>query len=218
MHYIDDEGELAVNRTLVELTKILNSQDLTNQYFDNANEQVFEQLIKDDFEIDTRNEDVNFKSLYTDKQQKTWIDKEKGKLVLGIITYTTPQGVVKTKKITSSVDLIPIAKELGLPENASLKDIRKRIESSYSTAQKIQVNINEISPKSEAFGVFIDPRLEKATWQERQQIFREWQNNNPNGIVAYRVSYNNYNSPAEAKLGHIGNPFSKNANGPKTVQ
>ena len=156
MHYIDDEGELAVNRTLVELTKILNSQDLTNQYFDNANEQVFEQLIKDGFEIDTRNEDVNFKSLYTDKQQKTWIDKEKGKLVLGIITYTTPQGLVKTKKITSSVDLIPVAKELGLPESASLKDIREKIENSYGIAQRIQVNTNEISTKSEAFGVFID--------------------------------------------------------------
>jgi hypothetical protein len=106
------------------------------------------------------------------------------------------------------------ARNLGLPENSSFDDI-------LNAAKKVDydINMNTISPNSEAFGVFIDPRLEKANWEERQQIFRDWQAANPNGIVAYRVAgSNNYNNPAEARLGHIGNPFSKNANGPQTVQ
>ena len=67
MHFINDGGDLDINKTLIELNKILNSQDLTDQYFDNANNQVFEQLIKDDFQIETNNENVNFDSLYTEK-------------------------------------------------------------------------------------------------------------------------------------------------------
>ena len=125
MHFINDKGNISVNRTLVELNQILNSQELTDQYFDNANEQIFEQLIKDDFQVELNNENVNFDSLYTAKQKDTWFNKKNGKLVLGVITYTTPNGQVKTKQISSSSDLIPIAKELGLPESASLEDIRK---------------------------------------------------------------------------------------------
>ena len=125
MHFINDKGNISVNRTLVELNQILNSQELTDQYFDNANEQIFEQLIKDDFQVELNNEDVNFDSLYTAKQKDTWFNKKNGKLVLGVITYTTPNGQVKTKQISSGSDLIPIAKELGLPESASLEDIRK---------------------------------------------------------------------------------------------
>ena len=125
MHFINDGGDLDINKTLIELNKILNSQDLTDQYFDNANNQVFEQLIKDDFQIETNNENVNFDSLYTEKQRDTWINKQNGKLVLGIITYTTPDGKVKTRRVTSNVDLIPVAKDLGLQENATLKDIKE---------------------------------------------------------------------------------------------
>lgn len=51
------------------------------------------------------------------------------------------------------------------------------------------------------YGVIIDPNLKK-NWQA-------WQQDHPEGIVAYRVNFNEYNTPKEANAGRIGNPFSE---------
>lgn len=59
------------------------------------------------------------------------------------------------------------------------------------------------------YGVVIDSNL--------KQNYSTWQINNPNGIVAYRVNFNNYNSAEEANSGRIGNPFSENTRGKDTV-
>ena len=58
-------------------------------------------------------------------------------------------------------------------------------------------------------GVVIDPKL-KSNWST-------WQANNSDGIVAYRVNFNFYNTPEEANAGRIGNPFSENSRGATTV-
>ena len=59
-------------------------------------------------------------------------------------------------------------------------------------------------------GVVVDPQL-KANWQK-------WQEQNPEGIVAYRVNFAKYNSPEEAKAGRIGNPFSETSKDRNTVK
>ena len=71
----------------------------------------------------------------------------------------------------------------------------------YTTQQKQVQDISTISNNSASFGVKIDANL-KRNWQS-------WQQSNPDGIVAYRVNYNRYNTPEEAEAGRIGNPFSE---------
>ncbi len=68
-----------------------------------------------------------------------------------------------------------------------------------------QLDISTISNNSASFGVTIDTEL-KRNWQS-------WQQSNPNGIVAYRVNYNKYNTPEEVNAGRIGNPFSEGSFG-----
>ena len=60
------------------------------------------------------------------------------------------------------------------------------------------------------YGVTIDTNL--------KQNWRTWQNDNPDGIVAYRVNFNNYNTWEEAAAGRIGNPFSEESRGADTVE
>ena len=64
-----------------------------------------------------------------------------------------------------------------------------------------QIDISSISNKTASFGVTINTNLKK-DWEI-------WQQTNPEGIVAYRVNYNRYNTPKEAEAGRIGNPFSE---------
>lgn len=64
--------------------------------------------------------------------------------------------------------------------------------------------------KTNTHGVVIDTNL--------KTNYQEWQRNNPNGIVAYRVNFAKYNTPEEATNGRIGNPFSENLRGANTVE
>lgn len=57
----------------------------------------------------------------------------------------------------------------------------------------------DIADRTQAYGVHIDNNLIKN--------YRTWLNNNPNGIVAYRVNKNNFNTPEAVNDGIIGNPF-----------
>lgn len=59
------------------------------------------------------------------------------------------------------------------------------------------------------YGVYIDQNL--------RSNYKEWQKNNPDGIVAYRVNFNNYNTPEAVEQGIIGNPFSESVRGAGTV-
>ncbi len=69
----------------------------------------------------------------------------------------------------------------------------------------VNIDIHTISDNSASYGVTIDSGF-KNSWQS-------WQQSNPDGIVAYRVNYNKYNTPEEARAGRIGNPFSEGSNG-----
>jgi hypothetical protein len=75
-------------------------------------------------------------------------------------------------------------------------------------------DINTISDKSAAYGVEIIPGGSTAL----KDNYVTWQQQHPEGIVAYRVNFNEYNTSEEADAGRIGNPFSENARGKDTVQ
>ena len=79
--------------------------------------------------------------------------------------------------------------------------------------QQIRHTVRDICsqlPGTAFQGVVIDPQL-KTHWQK-------WQEQNPKGVVAYRVNFNKYNSPQEAEAGRIGNPFSETSQSGDTVQ
>lgn len=84
---------------------------------------------------------------------------------------------------------------------------------SQSQQQANKVDISKISNKTAAFGVQV---IEGSKALKTQ--YQQWQRNNPNGIVAYRVNFNHYDSDAEVQAGRVGNPFSENSFGPETVQ
>lgn len=74
-------------------------------------------------------------------------------------------------------------------------------------------DVNTISPKTEVFGVTLVNGS-----SELKSSYQEWQRQHPEGIVAFRVNFNKYNTPEEALAGRIGNPFSEKSNGKDTVQ
>ena len=61
------------------------------------------------------------------------------------------------------------------------------------------VNPLTISDKTEAFGVTVDPKL--------KQNYKQWLVDHPNGIIAYRINYNNFNTAENVSKSIIGNPF-----------
>lgn len=79
-----------------------------------------------------------------------------------------------------------------------------------STPINLNIDTNKISSKTEDFGVIIDKDLKKH--------ISEFYTKYPNGIIAYRVNFNNYDSIDEVNIGNIGNPFSETEFGPETVQ
>ena len=83
-------------------------------------------------------------------------------------------------------------------------------ESNPEVLEKSNETINQIADKTEIFGVEIDSNL--------KNNYKTWQANHPNGIVAYRVNFNQYNTPEEAAAGRIGNPFSETNRGANTVE
>ena len=76
------------------------------------------------------------------------------------------------------------------------------------------IDINTISDRSAAYGVEIIPGGSTAL----KSNYVAWQQQHPEGIVAYRVNFNKYATPEEASAGRIGNPFSENSRGENTVQ
>lgn len=60
------------------------------------------------------------------------------------------------------------------------------------------------------YGVKID--------ENTKNTYGEFQKENPDGIVAYRINFNKFNTPEEASAGRIGNPFSTKSRGVDTVE
>lgn len=83
-----------------------------------------------------------------------------------------------------------------------------------SSQEQQPSDINTISDKSADFGVEIIPGGSAAL----KSNYESWQQQHPDGIVAYRVNFRYYNSPEEANAGRIGNPFSENSKDKSTVQ
>lgn len=96
--------------------------------------------------------------------------------------------------------------------NSSKSEIASQSIQSSSTNTDITSLAKEVSTNgtTQQYNVIIDTNLKTNNAQ--------WQSNNPNGIVAYRVNFNKYNTPEEANAGRIGNPFSENARGENTVE
>lgn len=82
-------------------------------------------------------------------------------------------------------------------------------ETNPEVLEKSNETVNQIADKTETFGVEIDSDL--------KNNYETWQNNHPNGIIAYRVNFKKYNTPEEVVAGRIGNPFSVETRGPGTV-
>lgn len=82
--------------------------------------------------------------------------------------------------------------------------------------KEVTIDVNTISDKTEAFGVEIS-NGSKDFWGK---INNGWQQNNPSGIVAYRKYGDKPESFSVSTVneGWIGNPFSTESKGPKTVQ
>lgn len=68
-----------------------------------------------------------------------------------------------------------------------------------SSVSNTVVNPFTISDKTEAFGVTVDPKL--------KQNYKQWLVGHPNGIVAYRINYNHFNTAENVNKNIIGNPF-----------
>nr|DAW50174.1 MAG TPA: hypothetical protein [Caudoviricetes sp.] len=68
-----------------------------------------------------------------------------------------------------------------------------------TSATNTVVNPLTISDKTEAFGVTVDSKL--------KQNYKQWLVDHPNGIVAYRINYNNFNTAENVNKSIIGNPF-----------
>ena len=80
----------------------------------------------------------------------------------------------------------------------------------FGNIKALQIDVNKISSNTANFGVIIDPQL-------KTNVIN-WQQINPQGIVAYRVNFNQYNTESEVNAGRIGNPFSETTTGENTVQ
>ena len=92
--------------------------------------------------------------------------------------------------------------------NRKVIEIANRV---YARGRKQSpLNFPSSLSKTAEEGVVIDPNL--------KQNYAEWQKENPDGIVAYRVNFNSYNTPEEVQAGRIGNPFSESERGEATVE
>ena len=85
--------------------------------------------------------------------------------------------------------------------NTNIKEYSKDTfyEQQQSGQEEEKVNPLTISNKTQDFGVTIDSNLIRN--------YRTWLQNNPNGIVAYRVNRQEFNTPQMVEQGIIGNPF-----------
>ena len=96
------------------------------------------------------------------------------------------------------------------------KVVNERKDNDGSNASSGNININKISDKTEAFGVEVSKNSEDF-WNK---INQGWQQQNQNGLVAYRRNGDNAKtfSVDTVNEGWIGNPFSTQSKGEDTVQ
>lgn len=89
-----------------------------------------------------------------------------------------------------------------------MSDFETDEESKYIPVNPQQqiISVASISDKTATNGVTIDTRLKSYADEQTKQIAKTWLKNNPNGIVAFRLS-KDYATPQMAMAGAIGNPF-----------
>lgn len=102
----------------------------------------------------------------------------------------------------------------GMTIEQVYQSVIKKSRKGQPPAEDSILNIsNIVSSKgtTKQYGVVIDNNL--------KSNYSTWQQNNPDGIVAYRVNFSKYNTSEEALAGRIGNPFSEGSNrGENTVK
>ena len=111
-----------------------------------------------------------------------------------------------------ATDIWFISPELNEAASISSGTMAEWIEGGKSSILPISssIQISNIGNKTAEQGVVIDNNLKKN--------YLQWQQDNPNGLVAYRVNFSKYNTAEEANAGRIGNPFSEITRGEDTVQ
>jgi len=79
--------------------------------------------------------------------------------------------------------------------------VQEKIIEDWAKAQGTdsKVDVLKIADKTAAFGVEILPALTRN--------YQKWQQEHPNGIIAYRLNYRIFNTPENVEKGIIGNPF-----------
>lgn len=90
----------------------------------------------------------------------------------------------------------------GNTQQANTSDNEKQttqIEDSGLNKPIVKIDALSISNKTETFGVHIDPNI--------VYNYKAWLNNNKNGIVAYRMHKDRFNTKQNVEEGIIGNPF-----------
>lgn len=91
------------------------------------------------------------------------------------------------------------------------KELRDILEDAVNTTVASVGEVEEIDMLDEhptsAFGVQIDPDL--------IHTYKDWLNQNPSGIVAYRTNKNGFNTAERVQEGIIGNPFDWQKYGPR---
>jgi len=108
----------------------------------------------------------------------------------GIPTLTTNAAVIGTREINES-------------GKQAIKDV----------FQKTLVRQEEQKSTTAQYGVVLTNGS-----KELKETYQKWQEEHPEGIVAYRINFDSYNTPYEVQKGHIGNPFSENSKGEETVK
>jgi hypothetical protein len=131
-----------------------------------------------------------------------------------VVTYRDAKYVVNNKNAIMSVTSGKVM-QWG-EENGDRKKILALAQVEFNKRSTLTNNtsINTIANNTASYGVIIDPQL--------KQHVEQFHTKHPQGIIAYRVNFNAYNTAEEVNKGHIGNPFSEGAGqqnkGKDTVQ
>lgn len=151
-----------------------------------------------------------------DQDSKQWYNYDTGDEI-DTPTLTQHAAVIGTRELSESgKQAMQNVFTKTLSPRAAAPNTRPVPPPSSSTFSTFSSNfdVNSISDKSAAYGV----EIVQGGSTGLKNSYVAWQQQHPDGIVAYRVNFNSYNTPAEVLAGRIGNPFSENSFDKNTVQ
>ena len=139
----------------------------------------------------------------TDLDAKSW-DKDSSTIMKALIKLSFEQNPQALQRLlaTGNATLTHTQdrEKWGTEFPRLLMEVREELRQSQpESQQQEEIDPLKISDKTQAFGVTIDSNLIRN--------YRNWLQNNPNGIVAYRVNRQTFNTPQMVEQGIIGNPF-----------